>query len=254
MPYESLDSTQIIATIHRLVTRVDRRFPGSGLGKVCRQLLEVGRRSQQRSQSITQPILGLRIGSALLIGLIVVGICATLWGLRAPEQDVTFIEFVQVLEAGINDVVLIGAAVFFLITVETRIKRRRALQAIHELRSMAHIIDMHQLTKDPDRARRRAPQPAMDLDGSIADTRTLTADQLVRYLDYCSEMLSLIGKIAALYVQRFDDSVAIASVNEVENLTTGLSRKIWQKIMILQAAGPDESIPWVEPRPEVPAE
>ena len=46
-------------------------------------------------------------------------------------------------------------------------------------------------------------------------------------------MLSLLGKTAALYLQDFDDSVAIAAVNEIESLTTGLSRKIWQKIMII---------------------
>ena len=28
--------------------------------------------------------------------------------------------------------------------------RKRALAAIHELRAMAHIVDMHQLTKDPE--------------------------------------------------------------------------------------------------------
>ena len=48
-------------------------------------------------------------------------------------------------------------------------------------------------------------------------------------------MLSLIGKVAALYVQDFDDEVAVAAVNEIENLTTGLSRKIWQKIMYVQS-------------------
>jgi hypothetical protein len=58
---------------------------------------------------------------------------------------------------------------------------------------------------------------------------------LGRYLDYCSEMLSLVGKLAALYVQKFDDPVALAAVNEVEDLTTGLSRKIWQKIMIINS-------------------
>ena len=57
--------------------------------------------------------------------------------------------------------------------------------------------------------------------------------ELSRYLDYCSEMLSLTGKVAALYIQDFDDEVALAAVNEVEDLTTGLSRKIWQKLMIL---------------------
>ena len=47
------------------------------------------------------------------------------------------------------------------------------------------------------------------------------------------EMLSLIGKIAALYVQRFDDPVALSAVDEIESLTTSLSRKMWQKIMIV---------------------
>jgi hypothetical protein len=59
--------------------------------------------------------------------------------------------------------------------------------------------------------------------------------QLRRYLDYCSEMLSLTGKIAAVYLNRFDDSVMASAVNDVENLTTDLSRKIWQKIMILHS-------------------
>ena len=69
--------------------------------------------------------------------------------------------------------------------------------------------------------------------------RLLTRFELSRSLDYCSEMLSLTGKVAALYIQDFDDEVALAAVNEVEDLTTGLSRKIWQKLMILltQPAG-----------------
>jgi hypothetical protein len=147
-------------------------------------------------------------------------------------------EFIQVLEAGLNDVVLIGAAVFFLFTLERRHKRQRALVAVHELRALAHIIDMHQLAKDPERVAELAPvdglQPANEKD------RRLTRFELGRYLDYCSEMLSLTSKIAALYVQRFDDPVALSSVNEVEALCTGLTRKIWQKIMILHA---DESRP-----------
>ena len=61
----------------------------------------------------------------------------------------------------------------------------------------------------------------------------MTTFELSRYLDYCAEMLSLTGKVAALYVQEFDDAVAVAAVNDVEQLTTGMSRKIWQKLMIL---------------------
>ena len=48
-------------------------------------------------------------------------------------------------------------------------------------------------------------------------------------------MLSLVGKVGFLYVQKFDDPVAVKSVNDLETLTTALSRKVWQKIMILRS-------------------
>jgi hypothetical protein len=36
------------------------------------------------------------------------------------------------------------------------------------------------------------------------------------------------------FVQDFHDPVATEAVNDLESLTTGLSRKIWQKIVILR--------------------
>ena len=58
--------------------------------------------------------------------------------------------------------------------------------------------------------------------------------ELGRYLDFCSDILSLISKVAALLVQHLGDGVVLAAVNEIETLTTGLSRKVWQKIAILE--------------------
>jgi hypothetical protein len=86
---------------------------------------------------------------------------------------------------------------------------------------------MHQLTKDPDRAVR------VLADTPSSPERELGQAQLTRYLDYCSAMLSLVSKIAALYAQSLDDPVVLAAVDEVEALTSGLSNKIWQKIIIL---------------------
>ena len=71
----------------------------------------------------------------------------------------------------------------------------------------------------------------------------MSSFELRRYLDYCTEMLSLTGKLAAVYVQNFDDEVALAAVNEVEALTTGLAGKIWQKITILHEAGQTNTPP-----------
>ena len=62
----------------------------------------------------------------------------------------------------------------FLVTLEVRLKRRRALAAIHELRAMAHIIDMHQLTKDPDRI-------GTDEGPRMASGRLMSADEVSRY-------------------------------------------------------------------------
>ncbi|HEV8263911.1 MAG TPA: hypothetical protein VGQ06_03100 [Gemmatimonadales bacterium] len=233
MSFLSLDADELVRTVDALARRISEPFPGSGLGKVCGELLTIARHARERAQWIARPILPLRVAAAALVVLIVAGLALTVTRLRPPPGGFEAGQFIQVLEAGINDVVLIGVAIFFIVTLETRIKRRRALRALHELRAIAHIIDMHQLTKDPERTLGRAPTT------DSSPERRLTPFELGRYLDYCSEMLSLTGKVAALYVQHFEDSVTLQAVNEIEDLTTGLSRKIWQKLMILHTtSGP----------------
>ncbi len=225
--YMTLDSTKLIDTIERLYRRVGERFPQAGLYAVARQLLEIANQSKERAAMVARPLLWVRVLNTLLIGLIIAGIASALRAVDLTMTDFHFFDFVQALEAGINDIVLIGAGIFFLITLETRIKRSRALKALNELRAIAHVIDMHQLTKDPEYVIQQG------IDTPSSPVRTMTAYELSRYLDYCSEMLSLTGKLAALYVQHFNDGVVLNSVNEIETLTTDLSRKIWQKLMIL---------------------
>ncbi len=224
--YRSLDSEKILGTIETLSRRIAERFPGAGLNRVCEELLTIARESQRRTAWIGKPQRALRIITGALVTIIICGLLFVLANASWPRNGFDLVVLVQVSEAGLNVFLLLSAAILFLVTTETRIKRRRALKAIHELRALAHVIDMHQLTKDPERLlAQRSQTPS-------SPKQTLSAFELERYLDYCSEMLSLIGKLAALYVQKFDDPVALAAVNEVEDLTTGLSRKIWQKIMI----------------------
>jgi hypothetical protein len=232
--YSRLEAAEIIRTVETLSARIGERFPEAGLRNVCRRLLEIARQASERSAAIDRPILWLRAATGLFVVAIVALIPLAFVQARPQVGPVRLVELVQVLESGINDVVLIGAAVLFLATMEARIKRRRALAAIHELRSLAHIIDMHQLTKDPERI-------VFGTRGTAASPKiSLTPFELERYLDYCSEMLALIGKIAALYVQHFEDSLAVDAVNDVEQLTSGLSQKIWQKIVLLHTVcGPD---------------
>jgi hypothetical protein len=229
VPHRNLDAAAIARTIELLCQRVEVRFPGSGLSRVCRELDAIADRAAETSAWIGRPILPLRVGTWLLVLLLLAGLVVTFAALRAPVEPLTLGELVQAIESGVNDLVFVAIAVFFLLTLETRLKRRRALQAIHELRSIAHVIDMHQLTKDPEWVIDRGRETG------VLPPRTMSRFELSRYLDYCSEALSLTGKVAALYLRNFDDPVALQAVNEVEDLTTGLARKIWQKLTILYA-------------------
>jgi hypothetical protein len=227
--YRSLDAEKILGTIGTLGRRIDERFPDSGLSRVCQELLTIAGESQRRCTWIAKPQRSLRFIAGALVTIIISGLLFVLANASWPRGGFDLVVLVQVSEAGLNLFLILSAAILFLVTAETRIKRRRALNAIHELRALAHVVDMHQLTKDPERLlARRKETPS-------SPKQNLSPAELGRYLDYCSEMLSLIGKLAALYVQKFDDPVALAAVNEVEELTTGLSHKIWQKIMVINA-------------------
>lgn len=223
--YRTLDSVKILGTVERLRARIRERFPDAGLNGVCAEVHEVVRETDERCRWIERPHLPLRLGGVAAVLLLILPLVGLLPAVVEFEGRPTAFELIQVLEAGLNDLVMVGVAVFFLVTLENRVKRNRALKGLHELRVLSHVIDMHQLTKDPERLRRRGPSTP-----SSPEPRFATAFELVRYLDYCSEMLSLVGKTAALYAQHLNDSVVLSAVTEIEQLTNDLSRKIWLKI------------------------
>jgi hypothetical protein len=130
----------------------------------------------------------------------------------------------------VSVLIVIGVAALYLTSLESRWRRDQALKALHEFRSIVHVIDMHQLTKDPSAF--GAPRTSSSPD------RSMTVPQLLRYLGYCSELLSLAGKVAALYADKLRDPVVIDAVGDIERLTTDLSQKIWQKIELFQQRMP----------------
>jgi hypothetical protein len=229
--YRQLDESKIIRTLERLRDRIGKRFPEAGLRKISENLLALAHETSACVDYLRRPNWPLRIVTGTIIAGMVTLLTTLALSVRLPAGVGGLSDIAQGIEAAVNDVIFFGIAVFFLLTIETRLKRRRALKVIHQLRSLAHIVDMHQLTKDPERA--MLTQADMEAESS---TRAMTLPELGRYLDYCSELLSVTSKVAALLVQYFDDSVVLASVNEIEELTTGLSSKIWQKITILDRA------------------
>ena len=229
--YRELNADQIRGTIERLGNRIADRFPRSGLHNVANELVGIAREAESDSTALGKPYVRLRILVGAAIAVLVAVVILGMLSLRVSMRVSSIGDLTQAIEAGVNDLVFMTVALYFLLTLENRIKRRRALKGLHALRCVAHVIDMHQLTKDPTRV-------TDDTHATPASPeRELTNFELSRYLDYCSELLSLTSKLAALYVQRFQDSPVLAAVNDVEELTAELSSKIWQKIAILDVRG-----------------
>jgi hypothetical protein len=213
-----LQPSKITETLQALHSRIENRFPGSGLGETCTDLIAFSQATSLVTAQIVKPIWWLRFSIGGFLLLVLLAFVLTISSLNITVGKLELGDLVGLLEATTNEIVLLAAGIFSLSTIETRVKRARVVDALNRLRAVAHIVDMKQLSKDPD-------DPKSELDDL----------QLGRYLDYCSEMLALISKIGFLYIAQFDDPDANQSVNELETLTTGLSRKIWQKIAILNA-------------------
>jgi hypothetical protein len=232
MSYRALDAAEIVKTIRVLEQRISQRFPGSGLSKLCHELVAIGEDAQRKAQAIAAPNLVLRAASYVAIVAGAIGIAVVV---LAVTQFVDFqvgkevFGAFQGIDAAMHITVLAGAAIFFAISFEDRNKRRQALRDLHVFRTISHVADMHQLTKDPS-AILGGGEPT-----SSSPKRKMTLFELTRYLDYCSEMQSLTGKLAALYAQNLPDPVVIEAVNDIEELTANFSRKVWQKITILES-------------------
>jgi hypothetical protein len=229
--YRTLNVEAILETMRRLERRISERFPGSGLLSICHELVSLAEDVQQRAKAIAAPNIALRAAVYILILAGVVGLLIIAFGIKFQIGNAELLSVLQAVDAAANIVVLLGAAIFFLISLETRLKRNRSLRDLHVFRSIAHVIDMHQLTKDP------SSVLASDHATASSPQRTMTPFELTRYLDYCTEMLSLTSKLAAVYAQNLPDPVVIDTVYDIESLTTDLSQKIWQKITILDASG-----------------
>ncbi|MEQ1652699.1 MAG: hypothetical protein ABL897_09440 [Hyphomicrobium sp.] len=229
--YRTLDPGQIIKTLRELEARIADRFPGSGLGKVCAELISVTIESNARIATMSKPHLLLRTGIVAVLGVGVVLLIYLASIIEIKRDAENLFGVMQGIDSVFNILVLMGAGILFLASLEARRKRQQAMEHLHELRSIIHVIDMHQLPKDPSSAR----PPTVATPDISAPQRQITPFELARYLDYCSEMLSLAAKVAALYAQSTKDPIVIDAASDLGQITSNLSNKIWQKITIVQS-------------------
>lgn len=229
MTFRSLDAGYLKANVERLEQRIAARFPERNLREVARDLSRVVDETIDGTHARSRRMRVARIVSVGVIACLVVAVIAAVvilvQGARSGIGDAT--TWPAFFESLINDLVFAGIAIYFTWLWPRRIQQRTILDSLHELRSLAHVIDMHQLTKDPERLRPNF------VPTSASYTEDLDAAQLSYYLDYCSELLSCVAKIAALHGQDSSDPTVLTAIEGIEDLTTGMSRKIWQKIALL---------------------
>jgi hypothetical protein len=233
--YTELKLTHVQDTLRKLASRIRERFPDSGLSQVSAELCTIADETGPVLDRLRRPYWPVRIGvgAAVVLLLVLSGGLIALVGSQSLEIDGVS-STLQAVESAAQDLIFLGVAIFFLVTIEGRLKRRVALRDLRNLRAIVHIVDMHQLTKDPEHLLGSTERTAS------SPERQFTRFELSRYLDYCSELLSLSSKLAALHAQCVNDPVVLDAVNDIEVLAANLSNKIWQKIDIL------DTVPGVE--------
>lgn len=225
MSIPSIEPSQLLTYISELHRRIEERFPDSGLSSTANTIKGIIQTAKLESNELAKPIYKIRWITHSLIAVIIAAIIVSAYTILSHLKDLTPLELIQIFETAINDIVFVAIAIFFLHSIEKRIRRRKALHILNELNNLAHIIDLQQLSKDPVRMHWQSK-------GLINAKEELTPMLITRYLDYCSELLSMISKIAAVYAQHLDDEIVLNEVGKIQQLTTSLSNKIWQKLMI----------------------
>jgi hypothetical protein len=229
--YGKLRPEKIIATICKLEMRIRDALGARGLLQVCTELQEIAVDAKKHTIELRKPVWLLYLILLLTIAFIV----AIGWLVHESYNSLLsqhLEEFSSALKHVLQDLALsvaltlpipfLWAGIAFTLSIESRWKRYRALRYLHEVRSIIHVIDMHQLTKDPRQLEARESPDH------------LTGERLILYLDFCSELLSLCGKIAALYAETSHDAIVIETVSDLGQITAELSNKIWQKIIIVE--------------------
>lgn len=227
---EKLEPVPVIETARRLCDRIGARFPERGIHRVAQELAALTEQVADTSAGSRRRSRLVRTGSRALIGVVVlVAVIAFGFAVEAAltEAPDNGLDWLPLVESAVNDLVFVAIAVVVLHSLPERVQRSDLLAKLHRLRSLAHIIDMHQLTKEPESLRDAF---AGGTDGSDVD---LTPEQVEYYLEYCTELLSIVSKAAALCAEESQDDIVLNTVSTIETLTMGMSRKVWQKITVL---------------------
>jgi hypothetical protein len=212
-PKHRLDLNKIIATAKNLTDDIHARLPQTSLAKLADELLQITEATEDHLQRANRPIIAIRVSTSLAAVLGLLGMSYLIHHLKTRWEFGTISEFVEGTDAGFNLILILAGALWSLLTLESRIKRKEILGSIEELREFVHVIDLTQLYYTPElyRARRDNPRSSRILDDS--------------YLLFCTQMLGVLGNLASLYTRGGAGDSILRAASEVEMLAIAISTK-----------------------------
>lgn len=210
-----LDPVRIINTAEKLAINVENALPNTTLAGLAKDLAQTARETDQLVKQAARPIYTIRLLSLLAVAI---GIAAPLYllGLLHVKWEFeTVTDLFEAADAGFNLILLLAGALWFLFTLESRIKRNRVLESISELREFTHVIDITQLYYTP------------DIYVSDAEDSPSRFDHT--YLFFCTQMLGVITNLAALYTRGASSDSIWRAASEVETLANSIATKLVSK-------------------------
>lgn len=226
-PGYRLDAGKIVETARNLADDINRRLSGSNLAGLANELAALAVATEKRGRRARRPFLAIRTISALAIS----GVLLAIWYLARHIQTRwefgTITDVLIGLNAGFHLLVLLAGALWFCVTIESRIKRKETLGFIEELREFAHVIDVSQLYFTPDLYRyRHGAGP-----GNPAINET--------YLLHCTQMLAVVSNLASLYTRGATGDSILRAASEVEMLAIAISTKHLTKAEVVREMNKD---------------
>jgi hypothetical protein len=192
-----LDPSRIVETAENLARRVSEKLPESNLAGLAVELAGIARVTDERTHRASTPIYVIRVACVLATVVSLLGLFFLVRHIHTRWEFGTITEVFESADAGVNILIVLAGGLWFLITLEARVRRKQALAFIGELLEFVQLIDVTQLYHTPE---------FYTSEHSAGGTAPRFDDNT--YLLFCTEMLAVIANLAPLYTRaNMDDSV-----------------------------------------------
>jgi hypothetical protein len=213
---------RIVETAENLARRVSTKFPDSNLAGLSVELAGIARATDQRAHRVRMPIYLIRVACGLVVLLALSGLVLLVRHIHTRWEFNTIADVFESADAGVNILIVFAGGLWFLITIEARFKRKRALAYMGELLEFIRLIDVTQLYFTPE----------LYVSGGLPGGTTPRFDYT--YLLFCTEMLAVIGCLAPLYTRDNLDETVWRAASDVESLANSIEDRLLSKAQAIR--------------------